>query len=257
MPAALPRILVGVLLAGCFLVPSLRAADPIDPPLSPLSPPPPPDNTAGIIPEAPNWVTMRPEDRERGKLTNRSDLEWGSLKSECTWRAPDSGRDPTLERGEWSTQNQLAIPVTGPLHLFTEVSLGGDYVADPTLVGKTGVLWKMPLGEGAPLEVSGGPALKHNDPMHPFRASNQASLLWELKAKATLVGSLGVEYLGVASPAMTPEDHSLLKQDVGLFLPINGGKLKLGARHTWDATQQDTRSANNPMEWYLGIEIGR
>ena len=36
--------------------------------------------------------------------------------------------------------------------------------------------------------VRGGPAVKYNDPLHPLRGKDQAAMLWEVKAKAPLVG---------------------------------------------------------------------
>jgi hypothetical protein len=209
--------------------------------------------------EAPVWLGLKPADLERRKLKNSSQTEWGLVASEFVWRSPERGFDLPFDRGEWSTEDLFALPLSGPLHVFTEVSLGGEYVADQlmTVVGKTGVLWKMPFGDGTALEVRGGPTLKYNDALRPVKSKDQAAMLWEVKAKCPLIGPLNLEYLGVALPGLTPEERSQVNQDVNLFVPIAGGKVKFGAKHRWEPGQSEVRTATGLMQLYMGIEIGR
>jgi hypothetical protein len=208
--------------------------------------------------EAPTWAGIRHGDRERRKLKNSTEYDWGFSATEVIWRAPEPGYESPFERGEWSTEDLFAVPLSGPVYLFGEVTMLGEYSADQAMrvVGKTGVLWRVPVGEGAPVEVRGGPAVKYNDALRVDRSGEQGSVLWEVKAKAPLVGPIGLEYIGEALPGTTPEDRSQLKQDLSLFLPVSGGKLKLGAKHRWDGTEE-TRAADGFMQVYLGIEIGR
>lgn len=267
MPTTPPQVAGSMLLLLCAVALTCRAGEPgAEPPVPPVVPPPdrptpaaPAAEQGPSVPEAPTWAGSARGDRERRKLKSQSDQEWGFVATEIIWRAPDPGHDSPFERGEWSTEDLFAVPVSGPLHLFTEVSLGGEYAADQAMkvVGKTGFLWKMAIGEGAPVEVRGGPTVKYNDALNPVRGKEQAAMLWEVKAKTPLVGPLGLEYLGEAMPGTTPEEHAQLKQNLNLYLPISGGKLKLGAKHKWDVGQQEARTTGGLMELYLGIEIGR
>jgi hypothetical protein len=203
---------------------------------------------------------MRAGDRERRKLKNASEGDWGYVTSEFIWKAPEPGYDSPFERGEWSTEDLVAIPVTGPMYLFGEVALGGDYKPDQAMqaVWRTGVLWRLPVNDSA-IELRGGPTLKYNDALRPEKSKDQGAMLWEVKAKTPpLLGPLGVECLAQAQPAITPEDRSQVLSDLALFLPVSGGKLKLGAKHRWEPGQQpDPRNPNGLMQVYLGLEIGR
>jgi hypothetical protein len=238
---------------------------PLPPPLTrpeaaaPLVPPRPPE--PGAIEEAlPILAGLRPGDTERRKLKGLSAGEWGFVKSEFVWRTPEAGYDAPFERGEWSTEDLLAIPLTGPFYVFGEAALGGEYSADQEMkvTGKTGVLWKMPLGEKA-LELRGGPTLTYNDALRGLqRGRDQGTMAWEVKGKLPLLGPLGLEYIGSALPALTPDTHSQLKQDLALAIPVTGGgKVKFGAKQTWIDTQREARTAPPQRELYLGIEIGR
>src|SRR5262249_32996674 len=57
---------------------------------------------------------LHPGDRERRKLLSKTEGEWGALTSEVILRAPEPAKDTPFERGEWSTEDTVKIPVTGP-----------------------------------------------------------------------------------------------------------------------------------------------
>src|SRR5262249_14115128 len=156
------------------------------------------------------WDGLRPGDRERRKLSNKAEGEWGKFTSEVVLRAPEPPKDTPFERGEWSREDTLHVPVAGPLLLFGQTSVSGQYAADQemNLVGRTGALCKLPLWADTPLELRGGPAIKYNDAMHPARSPDQAAVLLELKASVPLVGRLGLEYNGEALPALTPAERA-------------------------------------------------
>jgi hypothetical protein len=209
--------------------------------------------------EAPVWLSLKPADIDRRKHKSQSETDWGFVASEFVWRSPERGYDLPFDRGEWSTEDLFAVPLSGPLYVFTEVTLGGEYSADQMMkvIGKSGLLWRMPIGEGTALEVRGGPTVKYNDALRPEKARDQAAMLWELKARCPLIGPLNLEYLGEALPGLTPEERGQLNQDVNLFVPISGGKVKFGAKHRWDPGQPEMRTATGLMQLYMGIEIGR
>src|SRR5438128_2648466 len=104
----------------------------------------------------------------------------------------DEQPEPASPRG---CAGGLLNPSAGPLHVFTGVEMAGQYAADQSMkvIGRTGVLWKMSLGEGIPLEVRGGPTVKYNDPLRPERSRDQGSMEWEVKAKCPLIGPFNLE----------------------------------------------------------------
>ncbi len=243
----------------------------------PYFPPAPPDepdlpNLPPLVPAAPEgppsgegptgftlWDTIQPGELERRKLLNRTEGDWGMLSSEVVFRAPEPSKDAPFERGEWSTEDTLHIPVTGPLFLFGQTVLVGDYAADQEMkvVGRTGVLWKVPVGVGPPLEVRGGPAVKYKDALRAEGGLEQAEVFLEVQAKMPVLGSIGLEYLGEALPGMTPAERPRLTHDLGLAIPVSGGKVKLGAKQRWDSLQQEAGPWGGATQLYVGIEIGR
>jgi hypothetical protein len=204
-----------------------------------------------------SWASLRPGDRDRRKLEDQAEVGGlGQLSSEVVFRAPERTFDTPFERGEWSRQDTLKLPVAGPLALFGQTALNGDYAADQnmTVVGRTGAILKLPTGIGSALELRGGPAIKYNDALRSDRA---ASLLMEVQAKWPIIAGIGLEYSGAALPALTPLDRPKFDQDLGLAIPVSGGKLKLGAKHHWEQQFQGTTPGATNMELYVGVEIGR
>src|SRR5438270_3999885 len=236
---------------------------PYDPPQPPYPPPLEPEVPALPSLTAPASEARRPEDgapaftlgdalypgdRERRKLLSKTEGEWGALTSEVVLRAPEPGKDTPFERGEWSTEDTVKIPVSGPLTLFGQAVLTGEYAANQEMnvVGRTGVICKLPVWAGTALELRGGPAVKYNDALRPG-PPNQASVLLEVKATMPPTSSLGLEYLGEALPALTPVEHPHLNQDLGLAIPVSGGKLKLGAKQRWDYLQTNAQPWTSSM----------
>ena len=222
----------------------------------------PADPSASAALTAPIWEGVKPNDRERRKHKSAAETDWGLMKSEFVWQAPERDKDSPFERGNWSTEDLFAVPLSGPLYVFGEVSMEGQYAADQAMkmAGKTGVLWRLPVTEKHAIEVRGGPTLKYNDAMKIEKGKDTGTMLWEVKAKAPLLlGPVGLEYLGEAQPAITPDARTQLQQDVNLFLPFNdgAGKFKIGAKHRWEPGTQEARSVSNLMQIYFGIEIGR
>lgn len=239
---------------------------PPPPPPAPLSPPP-----SGVVPLTPSGnslstspllESMKPGDLERRRLKKTDTKEWGYIDSDIIWRAPEPGRDTPFTPGEWSTEDLVAVPMVGPFYVFGGVEMGGGYSADQQtkVIGRTGLLWRLPVNDKSAIVVRGGPSVKYLDALHVEKSKDQGgAMLWEVKATAPpLLGPLGLEYLAEATPAMTPTDRSQVNSDLALYLPVSGGKLKLGAKHQWmDGKQQEARSAGGVMQWYLGLEIGR
>lgn len=57
------------------------------------------------------------------------------------------------------------MPLSGPLYGFGEVSMEGQYATNQAMkvAGKSGVLLRVPVGEGTAIELRGGPSVKYND----------------------------------------------------------------------------------------------
>lgn len=197
--------------------------------------------------------SIQPGDRERRKLKNKAELSAlnGTVASEFIFRAPEPSRDAPFERGEWSTEELVHVPVTGPIYVFGQFNLNGEYAADQDMrvIGRTGLSYRVPVS-GRPFELRGGPSIRVLDALRAEQARDQAQFLLEVQCRWPLMGTLGLEYDGSALPAMTPLDRPQLRHDVGLALPVAGnGKLKFGAKQQWQG--------ESTTEAYLTVEIGR
>jgi len=203
-------------------------------------------------------LALRPGDRDRTKIKGSTVVEWGVLSSEFVVRAPEAGKDAPFERGDWSTEEQVRINMFGPLGVWGQVEMVGQYAADSDMrvVGKGGVVCKVPVGPSTQVEVMGGPKVKYVDVLRPEKKADP-NLLLELQCRWPIYGPLGFEYLGEALPPATPAERPRVNSDVGLVLPLTGGRLKVGARHRWDGQTSEVRPGMNALDFYVGLEIAR
>jgi hypothetical protein len=205
------------------------------------------------------WDVVRPGEWERRKLVNKNKGEWGQVATEVVFRAPDpTSSDTRFERGEWSTDDELHLAVTGPVFMFGKLNLDGHYAADQEMrvIGRTGVMFKLPSPVGGPIELRGGPMVKIKDALRSEK-SEEADLLLEVQAKWPMLGTAGLEYIYAAQPAQTPLDKTRLNQDLAFVIPVNGGKIRLGAKHRLEGYQEQSGPWPGSTELYLGVEIGR
>ena len=246
------------------LVPSIR--DPVIPPLPsptqiPAAPGPRAEGAPPVAPAPINSVeSIQPGDRERRKFKTKADVAGGAtVASEFIFRAPEPTRDTPFERGEWSNEELIHVPVTGPIYVFGQVNLNGEYAANQEMrvVGRTGLSYRVPYS-GKEFELRGGPSIKVADALGQEPNRDATQFLLEVQCRTPLLGPLGFEYDGAALPAMTPFDRPELKQDFGLALPVQngGGKFKVGAKQKWQGTG-DSKLRAGLMELYIGLEINR
>jgi hypothetical protein len=79
----------------------------------------------------------------------------------------------------------------------------------------------------------------------------------EVEGRLPLVAGIGLEYQGMALPALTPLDHDKVSQDLRLAFPMGAtGKFTLGAKRQWETTV-DSRVVNDNGQLYLGLELKR
>ncbi len=225
------------------------------------TPPTPADPAVSVAPL--NSVhSLQPGDRERRTLKNKADVNAPvDLLTEFVFRSPEPLKETPFDRGEWSTEEFLRVPVTSAFSVFGQVSLNGDYVADQDMkvVGRTGVLYRVPVGGNTQFEFRGGPSIKMSDALRLEAARESAQFLLEVQCRWPILGQIGLEYDGAAQPAITPLDRTQLRQDLGLAFPManGGGKLKVGAKHKYETMNTDQRAWTGAMEVYLGFELGR
>src|SRR5262249_25724403 len=115
-----------------------------------------------------------------------------------------------------------------------------------------------PLAGGEVL-VRGGSLLTYSeDPLRPvLLAREHSQMRVELLCRYPLLGSLNLEYLGTAIPALEPPERNQLNQDVRLALPRGPtGHLHVGARHSWEEAVLP-RPWPEGMQVYVGVGLSR
>jgi hypothetical protein len=245
------------------LVPVLVVPDSGPTPLPPVFAPTPPAGPTALVPEstpgADGVAAWERVDGQPHKVRSRSDVFLGSITSQVTLGdLAASGWEDPLQRREVRREDAWRCPVLGPFALFGQFDLdrGAATVEDLKVEGKTGVACTIPLGNAAEVVLRGGHDVTVNDVLRPGNNARSAWLL-EVQARWPLLAGVGLEYEGQAIPALTPLDHDRINQDVRLAFPVgNNGKLKVGARHKWEAAA-DPKAVTDSMEVYMGLELSR
>jgi hypothetical protein len=239
---------------------------PLDPLAAWLRELPPPSATATLL-EAPDrsldapdeWSNPDVAEGRPWRLRRQTAGPLGSLTSdvllqdfEADWTAPVRGH-------HWRTEEAWRLPLAGPVFLFGQLGAGSDPLSAQQLkvAGRTGLAWKMGLGPGSEIQLGGGPALTWDDPLRPERTRERSEWIVELKCRLALVEWLGLEYQGLAFPALSPAERERIRQDLRLAIPVGAsGQLRLGAKHRWENTTAP-RPWTDGMELYFGVGLGR
>ena len=193
-----------------------------------------------------------------GKVNSQVDGPWGSLKAKLEVD-PAELRD--AER--WQAEQNLQIPVAGPLYVFGQVKAGCNTwtAQERTLAGRTGIGCNLRPVAGSEIILSGGSQTNYTeDPLQPKRLPVEKSqLILELQANYSLLGALKLEYQGSATPALDPLDRNRVQHDFRFAVPLGrAGDLRLGAKHQWEEQPGATRTSwSDGMQLYLGIGLKR
>jgi hypothetical protein len=184
--------------------------------------------------------------------------EFGSLTAKSVVRdldAPQPWEDP-LARPEWKTDQAWRYPLAGPLFAFGQLAGNStETQRDMKVAGKYGLGCKLEPVKGAEFTLRSGPSLTYTDPLRPDYTKEKSEWLVEVQARWPLLGPVGIEYQGTASPALTPLDHDWLSHDLHLAAPVGSdGKLRLGAKCRWDDSGTN-KPPPDAMQLYLGFEL--
>jgi hypothetical protein len=197
------------------------------------------------------------------RVQTQSDGEWGSVTSRVvlTDPIPTPGRsweDP-LHRQEWKCEDAWKMDLPGPLFVFGQVGANSGPVGatDMKLTGKTGLACKFPLWDQAEVQVRSGPSFTCTDPLNLDPTTVHSAWLLQLQASCPLAAGVGLQYDCTASPAMSAQERDQMTHDLSLAFPMgSSGKVRLGARHKWEAAATQQPLADS-MEVYLGVELSR
>jgi hypothetical protein len=195
-----------------------------------------------------------------GKVNTQFEGPWGSLKSQLQVDPARAAEVRDAER--WQAEQNLQVPVAGPLYVFGQVSAGCNTLTaqQRTLGGRTGIGCKLRPVAGSEIVLSGVSQANYSeDPLQPKRLPVEKSqLIVELQANYSLLGALKLEYQGSAIPALDPLDHNRVQQDFRFAVPLGrAGDLRLGAKHQWEDQPGVTRPWTDGMQLYLGLGLKR
>jgi hypothetical protein len=200
-----------------------------------------------------------PEEGGRWKLKNQTEGLLGSLTSQVVCGDTEIVWEQPILEDNWQTEEAWRLDVLGPFSVFGQVGAGHELSRseDLKLTGRTGLAWKLPVGPGGEVLLRGGPAVSCADALRPALAQGHSELLLELQCRWPLLGPLGLEYQGLATPAFYPTDHDRLNQDVRLALPVGKlGRLRVGAKHSWENLTVP-RPWSDTMQLYLNFSVGQ
>jgi hypothetical protein len=164
-------------------------------------------------------------------------------------------------KGGW--RKEQILPLTGPVFLFGQVQKGEEWMAAPgaKMVGDTGVACKLPSLIGADLLFRCGPELTYDGAVKPADRSvvpvQPRWLRLDLQARWSVLGPLGVEWQGAASPGVADGERDRLIQDVRAVLPLGkNGQFQLGAKRIWENTAEPKNPWAEMTQFYTGFKIG-
>lgn len=204
-----------------------------------------------------SWLEPEGDFTSLKKLRKQTEGPLGSFTAQVDWYEPHALRDDTLLGSPWHTQEDWRLPVLGPLFLFGQFAANPDPVTTDALKvnGRTGVGCKIPVLLGIEVMLRGGPSVTYADPLTPDHGE-RSQLLLEVQCHCPLPGQLGLDYQTTAVPALSPLEHDLITQDLGLALPVGDvGKLRLGAKHQWENVQTTRSSWMDNTQLYVGFEL--
>jgi hypothetical protein len=200
-----------------------------------------------------------PEEGGRWKLKNQTEGLLGSLTSQVVCGDSEIVWEQPIVEDDWQTEEAWKLDVLGPFSVFGQVGAGHELSRseDLKLTGRTGLAWKLPVGPAGEVLLRGGPSVSCADALRPTLAQGHSALLLELQCRWPLLGPLGLEYQGSATPALSPTDHDRLNQDVRLALPLGKlGRLRVGAKHSWENLTVP-RPWSDTMQLYLNFSVGQ
>jgi hypothetical protein len=230
--------------------------------------PPAPDRLHPLLPTSPLEALAVPSglgslEEERGPRKGGSQSQglWGTLTTSVVSqenRASAVWEDPLWKR-TWKSDESWRCTLVGPVYVFGQLGANSEEAgqADLKVGGRTGLACKLPVGSLAEVQVRTGPGVSYTDPLRPERMRETSNWQVDVQARCPLLYGIGLEYQGVALPALTPYAQDQINQDVRLAFPVGtAGKLQLGARHRWTNTA-DPRPWTDGMQLYMGVELAR
>jgi hypothetical protein len=191
------------------------------------------------------------------KVDTKGQSDLGTLTGKVTVQGADAWREPAVQ-GNWQAEQAWRLSLLGPISVFGQVGGNSAEAAqrDMKVTGRTGLACTVPLWPRAEFAVRGGPGVSYTDPLRPERTLGQSDWQVEVQARCPLVFGVGLEYQGTATPALTPQDHDRINQDLHLAFPVgSSGKLQLGAKRQWQSNT-DPHSADS-TQLYLGLQLTR
>jgi hypothetical protein len=193
-------------------------------------------------------------------VNSQVDGPWGSLKAKLEVDPAQAAELRDAER--WQAEQNLQIPVAGPLYVFGQVKAGCNTwtAQERTLAGRTGIGCKLRPVAGGEIILSGGSQTNYTeDPLQPKRLPVEKSqLILELQANYSLLGALKLEYQGSATPALDPLDRNRVQHDFRFAVPLGrAGDFRLGAKQLWEEQPGATRPWTDNMQLYFGVGLKR
>ncbi len=195
-----------------------------------------------------------------GQASSQLEGPWGSLKSQLQVEAVRAAEVREAER--WQAEENLQVPVTGPLYVYGQVSANYNTwtAQQKTLSGRTGVGCKLKPLANSEIILSGGSVTNYSeDPLQPRQLPVEKSqLIVELQARYSVLGALKLEYQGSAMPALSTLDHNRVQQDFRFALPLgSAGDVRIGAKHQWEDIPGAPRPWTDSMQLYFGLGLKR
>jgi hypothetical protein len=191
------------------------------------------------------------------KIQCRTEESWLSLNSQIDLRDPRCVMNDPGASGKWKMDQNLKLPVAGPVFLFGQLGAGDDFAAaqEMKLASRSGVGCKLPLVAGTELQFRSGPELTCSDPLQPLHFQEKSQLFLEMQCKCALLGLAGLDYVGSATPALTLAERDRLSQELRLTFPLGKiGQFQVGAKHSWENVP-DSQPWTNHVQLQIGSDL--
>jgi hypothetical protein len=199
-------------------------------------------------------------ERAKQSLGWQRDLEVASLNSKVILIDSDPDASMPVRRNGWQREDTVKMPLSHRFFLVGQFGANSDDADRQaySVVGRTGIGWKLPPWLGGEIQIRGGKSMTNYDSTTADIIPDKARTFYEINTKWPVWRLFNLEYTQETRFASTPDEHDRLKQDLRVALPLSDtGQFHIGAKYYRYLDGTTTTPWLERLQFYLGLQYKR